>query len=43
MENCDLGIELGLNSILIAHGHNENYQGSAPRVKNWREIYEMLV
>jgi hypothetical protein len=42
-ENCDLGIELGLNSILIAHGHNENYQGSAPRVKNWREIYEMLV
>jgi len=42
-ENCDVGINLGLNSILIAHDHNSDYKGSAPRVKNWREIYEMIV
>jgi FMN phosphatase YigB (HAD superfamily) len=42
-ENCEVGLELGLNSILIAHDHNADYKGTAPRVKNWKEIYEMLV
>lgn len=42
-ENADLGIDLGLQSILIAHGHNEHYDGDAPRVQNWKELYEMIV
>jgi FMN phosphatase YigB (HAD superfamily) len=42
-ENCDVGLDLGLNSILIAHHHNAGYTGSAPRVKSWREIYDSLV
>jgi FMN phosphatase YigB (HAD superfamily) len=43
-ENAISGINVGLNSILIQHAHNENF--SDPRiqkVKNWREIYEMIV
>jgi len=42
IENCEVGLKLGLNSILIAHDHNVSYSGSAPRVQNWKEIYEML-
>jgi beta-phosphoglucomutase-like phosphatase (HAD superfamily) len=43
-ENAVAGLNVGLNSILIQHAHNENF--SDPRiqkVKNWREIYEMIV
>ena len=43
VENCDLGIDLGLNSILMAHGHNADYNGEGVRVQNWKEIYEMIV
>lgn len=43
MENCDVGLDLGLNSVLIAHMHNYHYKGSATRVQNWREIYELIV
>jgi len=41
--NCDLGIKLGLQGILMAHTHNINYAGSAPRVNNWKEIYKYIV
>lgn len=41
--NCDLGIELGLNGILMAHDHNANYSGEGVRVRNWKEIYEIIV
>lgn len=41
--NCDLGIELGLDGILIAHDHNIKYTGSAPRVQNWKEIYNIVI
>lgn len=40
--NADLGVELGLNSILLAHGHNVGYNGSAVRAMNWREVYETI-
>ena len=43
VENCDLGLEMGLNSILMAHGHNADYEGEGVRVQNWKEIYEMIV
>lgn len=40
--NADLGVEMGLNSILLAHGHNVSYNGNATRVMNWREVYETI-
>lgn len=43
-ENAVIGEQLGLNSILIEHDHNENFEHPfITKVQNWREIYEMLV
>ena len=43
VENADLGIEMGLRSILIGHTHNKDYTGSAVRCENWKEVYEEIV
>ena len=41
--NCQLGRDLGLKSLLMEHGHNMDYTDpEIPRVKNWREIYEII-
>lgn len=42
MENADVGSELGLQSILIAHPHNAEYKGPAKRVHCWKEIYDIV-
>lgn len=43
IKNAELGYELGLNSIIMEHGHNMNYQNNnIPIVKGWKEIYEMM-
>lgn len=42
-ENADAGSVVGLNSLLIDHDHNKNYTGKATRVKNWQEIYNIIV
>lgn len=39
IENAELGDRLGLESILIEHGHNMHYD-KLPRVKNWKQIYD---
>ena len=39
-ENAEVGTQLGLTSILMAHGHNAEYKGV--RVQNWKEIYDMI-
>ena len=41
-ENVDCGIDMGLDSILVAHDHNTDYTGKARQVKNWKEIYEIV-
>ena len=41
LENAELGVELGLNSILVEHEHNMD-QKDIPLAKNWKEIYEMV-
>ena len=41
-ENADVGLSVGLNSILVDHEHNRDYTGDAVRVKNWREIYSII-
>jgi hypothetical protein len=42
--NCQVGNSLGLRSLLMEHGHNMDYEDpSIPRVKNWREIYDLAI
>jgi FMN phosphatase YigB (HAD superfamily) len=41
--NAEVGRQLGLRSVIVEHGHNMDYQGDIPVVKNWKEIYEMIV
>jgi FMN phosphatase YigB (HAD superfamily) len=41
-ENADVGLALGLQSILVEHGHNMKHECPYPVVKNWREIYAII-
>ena len=42
-ENAVCGAELGLNSLLMKHGHNDDFEHEdVQKVNNWKEIYEML-
>jgi len=41
-ENADVGLSVGLDSILVDHEHNRDYTGDAYRVKNWKEIYKLI-
>ena len=41
-QNVDCGIGFGLKGILVAHEHNKDYSGSALRVRNWKDIYEVV-
>jgi FMN phosphatase YigB (HAD superfamily) len=43
ISNAEVGRQLGLRSVIVEHGHNMDYQGDIPVVKNWKEIYEMIV
>lgn len=41
-ENAELGVKLGLNSILMGHAHNID-NTNIPIAKNWKDIYERLL
>jgi FMN phosphatase YigB (HAD superfamily) len=41
-ENAETGQRLGLNALIVEHGHNMNAATDIPKVKNWREIYEII-
>ena len=42
-ENAELGAELGLNSLLMEHGHNlHHYHPGVRTVKNWAEVYSII-
>ena len=41
--NADVGANCGFSPILMEHGHNMDYQGPAEVVKNWEQIYQMMV
>jgi len=44
VENAELGADLGLNSLLMEHGHNMNhYHAHVRTVKNWEEVYRIIV
>jgi hypothetical protein len=43
VDNAECGRALGLNSLIMEHGHNMNIATPYIRkVKNWREIYEII-
>ena len=42
--NAVVGHELGLQSLLMEHGHNMDFEHpEIPRVKNWKDVYNMIV
>jgi hypothetical protein len=42
-ENAELGASLGLNSLLMEHGHNmHHYHDHVRTVKNWEEVYRIV-
>ena len=44
IDNCLVGTNLGLNSLLMEHGHNMDFEHiDIPRVKNWREVYDIIL
>jgi hypothetical protein len=42
-QNADVGHAIGLKSILVEHGHNMHHECDYPVVKNWKEIYNIIV
>lgn len=42
-ENVDVGIEQGLQGVLVEHGHNMNYKGEAFVAKTWEDIYNYVL
>lgn len=43
-ENAVCGANLGLNSLLVRHDHNNSFDETAQvrKVSNWKEIYEII-
>lgn len=42
-QNADVGLDMGLNSILMLHDHNTLYNGNALCVWSWKKIYEIII
>jgi hypothetical protein len=44
IDNCLTGINMGLKSLLMTHGHNMDFvHPEIPHVKNWKQIYETII
>lgn len=42
-DNALVGRDLGLESLLMDHKHNQGVYSGITRVRNWKEIYELIV
>jgi hypothetical protein len=42
-DNAEVGLEMGLQSVVMEHAFNLHYEGVAPFVKNWADIYNLIV
>ena len=42
LKNAVLGRELGLDAVLLSHGHNKNSKG-IPRYDSWKDIYNKII
>lgn len=40
--NAQVGQQLGLNSLIMEHGHNMDNPTDIPKVKDWKEIYNII-
>jgi uncharacterized HAD superfamily protein len=40
--NAELGINLGLQPLLMDAPYNKDYNGAVRRVNNWKEIYSIV-
>lgn len=40
--NAEAGLKLGLKPLIMEHGHNMDYIGPIPLVKDWAEIYNII-
>lgn len=43
IQNAEVGANVGLRSLIMEHGHNLDYTGDIPLVKNWQQIYNIVV
>jgi len=43
VKNALDGESIGLKPVLMEHGYNMDYEGPIPLVKNWQEVYELIV
>lgn len=44
IQNALVGLEAGLDSVLIEHPHNKDFEHeNILKIKNWKELYESLV
>jgi len=42
--NCEAGLKVGLNSVLVEHAHNADYQHpDVIKARNWKAIYQLIV
>ena len=41
-DNAEVGLEMGLQSVVMEHAFNLHYEGVAPFVKNWADIYSLV-
>lgn len=42
IKNIQAGQKIGLNCILIEHGHSLDYEGDAKVAKNWKDVYNFI-
>jgi len=40
--NAEAGINMGLKAVIMEHAFNLHYEGVAPFVKNWADIYTLV-
>jgi beta-phosphoglucomutase-like phosphatase (HAD superfamily) len=43
IDNAQDGLDVGLEPLLMSHGHNSHYDGKIRRVHNWKEICNIIV
>lgn len=43
LENAELGVKMGLDSLLMVQDHTRDYDGPIKRVHSWKEIYHHIV
>jgi FMN phosphatase YigB (HAD superfamily) len=43
IQNAETAERMGIKGILVEHGHNMTYDGPIPMVKNWKEIYKLIL